>query len=121
MARTTKRKTKHRGNAAGMIETRGGTGGRSGGPPSRNGKGPRDGKRVDPRLREPTWRSAFIRALVAAAIFVVVMLALKGSVAGVAVTGVVLLGLYTPFGYYTDRFFYRRRMAKLGQQVRAKK
>jgi hypothetical protein len=121
MARSTKRRTKHRGNAAGMIESRGATGGRPGGSSQKNGGKPRGGGRVDQRLREPTWRSAFIRALIAAGIFVAVMLALKGNPVSVALTGVILLGLYTPFGFYTDRFFYRRRMAKLGQQDRTKK
>lgn len=108
MARPTKRKTKHRGNAAGMVEARGVTHARSSG--TRNGKG----GRVDPRLREPSWRSAFTRAAFAAAIFAVVMLAvLKGSPTGVLVTTVLLLGIYTPFGFYFDRFIYRRRIAKL--------
>ncbi len=112
MARQTKRRTKHRGNAAGMIERHGGAG-----PRASTGSG-RGGKRqpVDPRMRPPTWRSAFIRALVAAGIFVVVMLVLGGSPLSIVVTGVVLVGMYTPFGFYADRFFYRRRIAKLGGQ-----
>lgn len=109
MARKTKRKTKHRGNAAGMIEVRGVTHARSGG----GGSTTRGGRNADPRLREPSWRSAFIRALFAAGIFAVVMLAvLKGSPAGVLVTTVLLLGVYTPFGFYFDRWMYRRRLAQ---------
>lgn len=109
MARPTKRRTKHRGNAAGIVEARGKThkGASTGG-----GRGARG--KVDPRLKEPTWRAAFIRALVAAAIFVVVMFLLNRTQAP-AVTvlvGVLLLAVYTPFGFYTDRFFYRRRIAK---------
>jgi len=113
MARQTKRRTKHRGNAAGMIENRGGSGGRPGG----SGPARRNGARTDPRLREPTWRSAFIRALVAAGIFVAVMLVLGGSPVSIVITGVLLVGMYTPFGFYADRFFYRRRIAKLGGQA----
>ncbi len=106
-----KRRTKHRGNAAGMIESRGGTHSRSSA--GKNGK--TGNGRVDPRMREPTWRSAFIRALFAAAIFAVVMLVmLKGRPASVALTTVMLVGVYTPFGFYFDSFLYRRRMAKLG-------
>lgn len=109
MARQTKRKTKHRGNAAGMIEARGVTHARSGGTAA--GKG---GRSTDPRLREPSWRSAFIRALFAAGIFAVVMLAvLNGKPAGVILTTVLLLGVYTPFGFYFDRWMYRRRLAQV--------
>lgn len=110
MARKTKRKTKHRGNAAGMIETRGVTHARSGGGSGSGGKG----RSTDPRLREPSWRSAFIRAAFAAAIFAVVMLAvLKGKPAGVLITTILLLGVYTPFGFYFDRWMYRRRLAQV--------
>lgn len=116
MARQTKRKTKHRGNAAGMIEARGVTHARSGGGPA--GKG---GRSSDPRLREPSWRSAFIRALFAAGIFAVVMLAvLNGQPGGVIITTILLLGVYTPFGFYFDRWMYRRRLAQVGAQASAK-
>ncbi|CAB4954649.1 unannotated protein [freshwater metagenome] len=116
MARQTKRKTKHRGNAAGMIEARGVTHARSGGGPAVKG-----GRSADPRLREPSWRSAFIRALFAAGIFAVVMLAvLNGSPAGVLLTTVLLLGVYTPFGFYFDRWMYRRRLAQVEAQRAAK-
>lgn len=120
MARPTKRRTKHRGNAAGMIESRGVTSSRSSS--AKNGKTPQKGGRADPRLREPTWRSAFIRALFAAGIFALVMVTMmKGNPIGVVVTSVVLLGIYTPFGFYFDRFLWRRRMAKLnGTQPPAK-
>ncbi|MGX6448499.1 hypothetical protein ACVU7I_10590 [Patulibacter sp. S7RM1-6] len=113
MARPTKRRTKHRGNAAGMIESRGVTHARS----RSTGSGSAPGRaRVDPRLREPSWRSAFIRALFAAGVFVLVMLlALKGQPGAVLVTGLMLVAVYTPFGFYFDRFMYNRRMAKLGQ------
>jgi hypothetical protein len=116
MARQTKRKTKHRGNAAGMIEARGVTHARSGGASAAKGG------RQDPRLREPSWRSAFIRALFAAGIFAVVMLTvLGGKPAGVLLTTVLLLGIYTPFGFYFDRFMYRRRMAKIAPAAAAGK
>lgn len=117
MARSTKRRTKHRGNAAGMVEARGVTSARA----KQNGAaGPRKAATTDPRLRVPTWRSAFIRAVFAAVVFAVVMIALmKAKPGGVAVTTVLLLGIYTPFGYYFDLFLYRRRMAKLGMAAPA--
>jgi hypothetical protein len=112
MARQTKRKTKHRGNAAGMIEVRGVTHARSGGGPAVKG-----GRAADPRLREPTWRSAFIRALFAAGLFAVVMIAvLKGQPGGVIITTILLLGIYTPFGYYFDRWMYQRRLRQAAGQ-----
>jgi hypothetical protein len=107
MARQTKRKTKHRGNAAGMIEARGVTHARSGGSSAAGGG------RQDPRLRVPSWRSSFIRALFAAGVFAVVMLTvLNGNPAGVLLTTVLLLGVYTPFGFYFDQYMYRRRLAR---------
>lgn len=117
MARKTKRKTKHRGNAAGMIEVRGVTHARSGGGPATKG-----GRSTDPRLREPSWRSAFIRALFAAGIFAVVMLAvLNGSPGGVIITTILLLGVYTPFGFYFDSWMYRRRLAQVSAATAAAK
>lgn len=118
MARSTKRRTKHRGNAAGMVESRGVTSARA-----KNG-GTATAKKSqaasDPRLRVPSWRSAFIRAVFAAVVFAVVMIALMDAKpGGVAITTVLLLGIYTPFGYYFDLFLYRRRMAKLGMTIPA--
>jgi hypothetical protein len=117
MARPTKRKTKHRGNAAGMIEARGVTHARSGG-----STGARGGGRVDPRMREPSWKSAFIRAVFAAVVFAVVMLlVLKGKPLSVVFTAIFLVALYTPFGFYFDTFIYKRRLAKLGVAAPAAK
>lgn len=116
MARSTKRRTKHRGNAAGMVESRGVTSARA----KNNGGGAakKQQRPSDPRLRVPTWRSAFLRAVLAAVVFAVVMIALMGAApGGVAVTTVLLLGVYTPFGYYFDLFLYRRRMAKMGMEI----
>jgi hypothetical protein len=109
MARPTKRKTKHRGNAAGMIEVKGVTHARSSATGGRAGSG-----RVDPRMREPSWKSAFIRALFAAGVFAIVMsVALGGKPLSVLLTAVFLVVIYTPFGFYFDRFMYDRRMRKL--------
>jgi hypothetical protein len=119
MARSTKRRTKHRGNAAGMVETRGVTSARA--KQAGGGTGAKKSPASsDPRLRVPTWRSAFIRALFAAVVFAVVMIALMDAKpGGVAITTLLLLGIYTPFGYYFDSFLYRRRMAKMGLTIPA--
>ncbi len=104
-----KRRTKHRGNAAGVVEARGRTG-RAPEPATRSGRG----GRMDRFARPPTWRASFNRALIAVAIFVVVVvLLLKQNPVPAVALGVFMLLLYTPMGYYTDLFFYRRRQAKL--------
>lgn len=98
-----------------MVESRGVTSARAKQGGTSTAKRP-----SDPRLRVPSWRSAFIRAVFAAVVFAIVMIALMGAApAGVALTTVLLLGIYTPFGYYFDLFLYRRRMAKLGMTIPA--
>ena len=119
MAQTRKRRrTKHRGNAAGMVEARG----RTGRPPTAaerkaDARASAREKRVDRFSRPPTWRSAANRALVATIIFVaVVIFAFQRPVSeGVALAGFMLL-FYIPMGYYTDLLFYRRRQAKLARE-----
>jgi hypothetical protein len=112
-----KRRSKHRGNAAGIVETRG----RTGRPPS-----PADRKaaarqaRTDRFSKPPSWRSAAIRALVATLLFVAVVVFLMGQrvTSAIALGGFMLL-LYIPLGYYTDTYFYRRRQAQLTKQRQA--
>lgn len=115
MAQTKKkRRTKHRGNAAGIVETRG-----------RTGRKPTAAeRRADAKLsarearltrfdRPPTWRSAANRALVATVLFVIVIVIAfdRPMSEAVALAGFMLL-LYIPLGYYTDLLMYRRRQAK---------
>ena len=108
-----KRRSKHRGTAAGTIETRG----RTGRPPS-----PQERKkqaRTDARERRlstpPTWRSSFTRAGLASVImFAFLALTTKGHnrIAVAASFAVIALILYVPAGYYMELFLYRRRMKK---------
>ena len=119
MAQTRKRRrTKHRGNAAGIVEARG----RTGRPPTAaerqaDARASARERRMDRFSRPPTWRSAANRALVATIIFVaVVIFAFQRPVSeGVALAGFMVL-FYIPMGYYTDMFFYRRRQAKLARE-----
>ena len=114
MAQTRKkRRTKHRGNAAGIIEARGRTG-RKLDPKER--KLDRREARRDRLSRPPTWRGAANRALIAALLFVAVIILAFGQrpAAAIAIGGFMLL-LYIPMGYYTDQLLYRRRQAKLLQ------
>ncbi|MGE4429057.1 MAG: hypothetical protein AB7G37_21605, partial [Solirubrobacteraceae bacterium] len=71
-------------------------------------------------LRPPTWKAAFYRAIFASVIFVIVMMLIgNGNAAAAIFVGFILLGAYTPFGFYTDRFFWKRRMAQAGRPVPA--
>jgi hypothetical protein len=108
MAQSTKRRrSKHRGNAAGMVEARGRTGRKPGEDERKPAKGAARANRFD---RPPTWRSAFNRALVAIVFFVllVVLLFDQPIPSAIALSGVMLL-IYVPMGYYTDMWLYKRR------------
>ncbi len=120
----TKRKTKHRGNAAGMVESRGRTGRRPTAA-ERSGAAREKEKARERRLnkydRPPTWRGAFYRAAVAAVVLLLVgILLLKNSSEAIALFPIVL-ALYVPVSYYTDAWMYKRRMrqkAKAGSAVK---
>jgi len=118
--RRTRRTTKHRGNAAGVVESRG----RTGRKPTAAEKGGKAGKaararaqRVDRRDRPPTWRSALYRGMVAAVVLLLAMLlVLPSKDKGLAAVYFPLaLLLYTPVSYYTDMWMYRRRQQKKAQ------
>jgi hypothetical protein len=115
MAQTRKRRrTKHRGNAAGMVEARG----RTGRPPAESEK--RGGLKQDAAARRrnrmetpPTWRSAFNRALIATAVFAVFVILFfdKGPAQAVVLAPLLLL-LYVPLTYYTDLYLHKRWLRK---------
>jgi hypothetical protein len=111
MATKRKRSTKHRGNAAGIVETRGRTGRK---PTSAEAKSGSRSARVDRFSRPPSWRSALNRSLVAVVVFVaVIILAFHQKPAAAIALGGLMMLLYVPMGYYMDLYFYRRRQAKL--------
>ncbi|HEY4279949.1 MAG TPA: hypothetical protein VGM91_17115 [Conexibacter sp.] len=125
MAQTKKkRQTKHRGNAAGQIESRGRTG-------RRPGEGERKGSARDQaQLRRqqkldtpPTWRGSLNRAGLAAGFFFVLLLVLfRGQAIGAKVAiALFMLVVYIPLGYYTDLFIYRRRQARRAKERAAAK
>lgn len=107
-----KRRSKHRGNAAGTIEARG----RTGRPPSAEEK--KKQQRVDARERRlntpPTWRQSGIRASFAAVImFGFLLLTTKGHNVVAAVSfAIVALILYLPAGYYMEVYLFRRRQRR---------
>jgi hypothetical protein len=93
-----KRQTKHRGNAAGVVESRGRTG-RKPTPGEKTGDARtlarEKEKLLDKRDRPPTWRGAFVKAMFAAIVLLlVVILLLHQSNQAIGLFPVVLV-LYT--------------------------
>lgn len=119
MAQTKKKKrsTKHRGNAAGIVENRGRTGRK---PTSDERKqSVREearARREERSLRPPTLRAAINRAAISAVLFVVlVILLFKQQVGSALALGAFVFLFYIPLGYYTDRFVYQRKLRKQQQ------
>jgi hypothetical protein len=105
-----RRTTKHRGNAAGMVEARGRTGRK---PTAAEKGGAGAGRSRESRLersnRPPTWRGAFYRAMAAAVLLLLVSLLLLKKPAQAIVLFPIVLLMYLPISYYTDLWMYRRR------------
>jgi Flp pilus assembly protein TadB len=108
-----KRRTKHRGTAAGTIQARG----RTGRPLSAEEK--KKQSRMDARQKRlnspPTWKSSITRAGLAA-ILMFLFLALVGPkqhrIESALFFAVFAMLLYIPGGYYIEMYMYRRRMQK---------
>jgi UDP-N-acetylmuramyl pentapeptide phosphotransferase/UDP-N-acetylglucosamine-1-phosphate transferase len=108
-----KRRTKHRGTQAGNIEARGRTGRPTSRAQARQQAQQRSQRnKVDRANREPSWRGAFIRAGIAAGVFLVLLIVMKQKPAGAVFVAIVMFGLYVPMGYYTDRYLFERRQRK---------
>ena len=109
-----KRRTKHRGNAAGSIEARGRTGRKP--TPDERARAARQ-RRANRFDEPPNWRGAATRAGIAAGIFFLAVVALFGQPLQAAVPIALFMFLvYIPLGYYTDQFLYRRRQAKKARE-----
>jgi hypothetical protein len=113
-----KRQTKHRGNAAGVIESRGRTG-RKPTAAEKSGKGIGATGKKEPVLarqdRPPTWLGAFYRAMVAAVLMLLIsLLLIKKANEAIALFPIVL-AIYVPISYYTDTWMFNRRMRKKDQ------
>jgi hypothetical protein len=123
MAQTRKkRSTKHRGNAAGIVEARGRTGRKLSETERKSAAQNSRFPRSDRANKPPTWRSAANRSLIAVVIFVAVLVLLLGQNPGAAVgLGGFLLILYIPMSYYTDLWLYRRRQRKDAEAGGAKR
>jgi hypothetical protein len=116
----TKRKRKHRGNAAGIVER-----------PAHNARGTRvtaapkqpqtkeqrraaaRQARVERMNRPPTWKAAAQRAAVAAAMFAILVMVIfhEKVVAAVAIAAFMLV-VYIPLSYMTDSALYRWRQKR---------
>lgn len=115
-----KRKSRHRGTQAGTVEARGRTSRPSGARQSgSSGKKPANRAEARDQARQkrqarfdepPTWRGALNRALFAAALFgILIVLAFGRPIAdGIALAGLMVF-MYLPLSYYTDRLLYNRR------------
>jgi hypothetical protein len=115
-----KRKTKHRGTAAGTVTARG----RTGRPPTEaerkvQKKSSRDELRQARLNRRPTWKAMTQRAgLASAMMFVLLLLVDKGHNLLFAIAfALIAFALYVPAGYYLEMSLWRRRMAKQGRKV----
>jgi hypothetical protein len=107
-----KRRSKHRGNAAGKVEARGRTSRPGNLTPAEKKKLDRQSARDARMNKPPTWNSALFKAgLMAALLFVFTQIGLFGgntSISQSLFLSLFALILYTPLAYATDKFVYSR-------------
>lgn len=77
-------------------------------------------QRVDRRDLPPTWRGAATRGALFAALLLPVSLFFGQPLAGAIVLTVLAALMYIPLGFYTETFFYNRRMARQQREREAK-
>ena len=112
-----KRRTKHRGTAAGTVQRRG----RTSRPPSEKER--KQLSRAEAREKRmntpPTWKSSLTRASFAAILlFFLLLLTAKGNnrfVVAIIFTAIAL-AIYVPAGYYIELAMYRRRQRRKAQR-----
>jgi len=113
-----KRRTKHRGNAAGAIEARGRTGRK---PTEAESKQSLRTQARDRRIsKPPTWNSAALKAgAMAILLFVLTQVGIFGGDTTVS-QGILLAAMamliYTPLAYMTDRWVYNKNLARSKQK-----
>ncbi len=98
-----RRQTKHRGNAAGMVETRGRTGARTTGPAGTAKGGPKV-------PQPPSWQKAFLKALLPVVILLPILLFTNKTASTISIIGLVAFAyvMYVPLSYFSDRWVYNR-------------
>ena len=112
-----KRRSKHRGNAAGAIEARGRTG-RKPTVEERKQAGRQSAR--ERRAKPPSWNSAGLKAVaMAAVLFLLTQVHILGkntSLAQGLLLAVFAMVVYTPLAYFTDRAVYNRVQRRQQQQ-----
>jgi hypothetical protein len=107
-----KRRTKHRGNAAGVVESRGRTG-RAATPEERKKSGQTGRQR---QIKPPSWKGAIGKAaMMSVLLFALTRLGLFGRNVPIAqslLLSLFALVLYSPLAYMTDRFVYQRQQRR---------
>jgi hypothetical protein len=110
----TKRKRKHRGNAAGIVERPAHNAGQRRRPPTKEESRANAKQQRMARLnRPPTWKGAAQRAAIAAALFaVLVILVFKEKPGNALALAAFMLVVYIPLSYMTDRALYSWRQKR---------
>ena len=112
-----KRRTKHRGNAAGSIESRGRTGRKPRPEEMRAGAAAKAAARPARGTVPPSWKGAFAKACFGAVmLFLAMRFGLLGDeqpVGSSAAFAAIAAVLYTPVMFLTDRFVYQRKQRAL--------
>jgi hypothetical protein len=112
-----KRKTKHRGNAAGSIEARGRTGRKPNAEEQK--KADAASRRQERANKPPSWNAAAMRAGFASLLlFILLQIGIGPKVELGAAIGLCAFAMliYIPLGYATDRWVYNRRMRNQANQ-----
>ena len=116
----TKRKRKHRGNAAGIVErpahnSRSASGSTAKGTPKTKEQTRLDAqrRRQERMSRAPTWKGAVQRASIAAGLFaVLITIFFKESVVTSITLALFMLIIYIPLSYMTDKAIFNWRRKK---------
>jgi Flp pilus assembly protein TadB len=104
-----KRNRKHRGTQAGTVEARGRTGSRPQNTKT-DAKAIRQARREERLNKPPSWRSSFNRAAISALVFgVFTVIAFGWKVEQALPLTAMMVLIYLPLSYYTDRLIYNRR------------
>jgi hypothetical protein len=114
-----KRRSKHRGTAAGTIEARGRTGRKP--TEQERRKGDRESRVEERRFQQPTLNSAATRAGLAAVLLLVLfqvgLAGQKQSIVTSLALALLAFLIYVPLGYKVDRILWERRMRKAGRPI----
>ena len=113
-----KRRTKHRGNAAGSIEARGRTGRKP--TAEEQKKAGRQTARDRRMSKPPSWNSAAMKAgAMAVLLFVLTQIGILGNETNVQqglFLALLAMVIYTPLAYTTDKWVYARMLKRQGAQ-----